>query len=52
MEAEKYTEETQEMQRQTTETQEYGKGGAVEMRDNGDGRQGKKWRQVVEIAVV
>ena len=31
--------------RTATETWEYDNGGAVEMRDNGDGRQGQWWRQ-------
>ena len=43
LEAAEDTAETHETRRQTTETREYGKGGAVEMRDNGGGRQGWRW---------
>ena len=50
MEAEEDTAETPETRIKTTETQEEGKGGAAKMRDNGDGRQGWRWRRVAEIA--
>ena len=43
-EAAEDTAETQETRRKTTETREDGKGGTEEMRENGDGRQGRKWR--------
>ena len=42
------TAETQETRRQTTETRKYGKGVTVEMRYNGDGRQGRRWRRATD----
>ena len=48
MEAAEDTAETQETRRQKIETREDSKGGAVEMRDNGDGIQGRRWRRVAD----
>ena len=50
LEAAEDTAETPETRIKTTETREEGKGGAAKMRDNGDGRQGWRWRRVAEIA--
>ena len=51
MEAVEDTEEMQETQRQTTETRDNGKGGALEIRDNGDGIQGRSWIQAADDRV-